>query len=223
MKTFTEYSEAIAKNTTYFPPNIEFLQRELNSRTAQLSNIRSNYWLIPKNAIKGISGFFCTRCQSFGFEYVKNLGYDMTAQARHVCDENKVKRLEVLLTKNQDNKGTDNFIGRFLLNHVNFFMPGTKYLQGRNVSKFIDGVTSAFSYDIAKEVIGIPDRYGLCELNDAATPAPAWLKKALENPDKKTELKEEVVEFLGMVKSSYSMFEIPTSNPPKMILLALTS
>ena len=222
MKTMAEFNESIARSKASSIPNMEYLQRELNMRTSELSNLYSNYWLIHRNMIQGITGFFCKRCRSFGFDYVKNLGYDMTFEARHVCDELKVKSIRVVSIRKSDIESTDNFFGKVLLQRANLLMPGVKYLSCEDHSQLFHIYWSKFGYDAAKLMIGIPDRYCLYKLRESENLT--WLLKVLKNPGKKTELKEdEVFDFLGKVKSSYAMFEIPTSNPPKLILLSLTA
>lgn len=221
MKAMKEFNESVANNRTYSLPNVEYLQRELNFRTAELSDIRSNYWLIHKSAIKGVTGFYCRRCMTFGFDYVKNLGYDMTYEARHVCDEVKVKSIHAVSIRKVDIDSRDNFFGKELLGHVNFFMPGVKYLIGRDVSKALEAYSSVTNYAIAKELLGIPDKYSLFTLNDPEILS--WINRVLINPDERTKLEEdELLDFLGKVKSSYAIFEIPNSKSPKMVFLTVT-
>jgi hypothetical protein len=222
MKTLAELNESIARFRPSSLPNLEYLQRELNVRNAELSNIHSNYWSIHKSAIQGISGFFCKRCQAFESDFVRDLGFDLTAEARHLCDEIKVKSIHAVSIRKSDEEAKDNLLAPLLLRKLNFLMPGVKYLARADFSAVFDLYRSTFGYDNAKIMIGIPHRLSLYRL-DGSENLP-WLAKALNNPGKKTELKDdEVVDFLGRVKSSYALFEIPTPDTPKMILLALTS
>lgn len=222
MKTMAEFNESIARSRASSIPNIEYLQRELNMRTSELSNLYSNYWPIHRNMIQGISGFFCKRCQIFGFDFVRDLGYDKTFEARHVCDELKVLSIHAVSIRKSIVENSDKFFAQVLLHHVQILMPGVKYLSCEDHSQLFHIYWSKFGYDAAKLMIGIPDRYCLYKLGESENLT--WLVKVLKNPGKKTELKEdEVFDFLGKVKSSYAMFEIPTSNPPKLILLSLTT
>jgi len=221
IKAFSEFNESNATTRSFNQPNVDYLQGELVARKAELSDIRSNYWLVHKSAIQGVSGFLCRRCLSFESDFIRNLGYDMTAEVKHVCDETKIKSTRAVSIRKSDVNSRDNFCGRVLFGNVDQLMPGIKYLTGRDLTQAFNAYKTAFSYEIAKYMIGIPDRYSLYRLSDPGELT--WLNKALVKPGEKTELKEEeVIDFLGKVKSSYAMFEIPTLKSAKMIFLTIT-
>jgi len=222
MKKLAEFGYTTNKFQNPSPVNSIELQNQLNSVSRQLLDLQSNNWIIPKSQIFGISGYFCKRCQCFTFRFVRDPGYDRTAEAKHICDEQKVRSIHAVSIRPSDAAANDNFFAKELWNSLNFFMHGTKYLICVDLSKAHNELTGALNSDIAKLILGIPDRYCLYTIKEAEMPI--WLNRALENLGKKTLVQEnEAIDFLGIAKSSYAIFEILTGHSIRMIYVCLLS
>jgi hypothetical protein len=220
VKRMKELANNMQTIRTFYPPNMPDLQGQLNSVTTQLNNIMSNCMIVPKDQIFGISGHYCKRCQRFASHFVRDPGYDMTAEKKHRCDENKVRSIHAVSIRPSDVASTDNFCARVLLNSVNFFIPNTKYLKCLEFTVLFNELSCAFNSEIAKGLLGIAERFPLYTFNKPEKPD--WLKRSVENLDKKTPIKEdEVIDFLGKVKSSYAMFEILNEPSPRLVFLCL--
>jgi len=219
MKEAADNMQSIMK---FNPPNIADLQGRLNSVTNQLNYIMSNCMIVPKDQILGISGYFCKRCQCFSTHFVRDPGYDMTAQNKHTCEENKVKRIHAVSIRPSDLASRDNFWAKVLLTSVNKFMPERKYLKGVDITELFNELSSTHDSSMAKGLLGIPDRFSLYTYNNPDKSD--WLKRAIENLGKKTPIVEhEIIDFLGKLKSSYGIFEILGSASSKMIFLYLVA
>ncbi len=203
-------------------PNINLIQQELNFNRNQLAFISSNYWLIPRNEIGGISGYFCERCSTFKVEFVRDIGYDKTAQARHCCDENEVKSKQKLSTMPSDVVARDDMWARELLNYIYSLNPKFKYLIAEDVSRAFNELTDRFDSEKANMLLGIPDRYCLYKLAESSKPD--WMDRVLANLDKKIIMQEfEIIDFLKRTKSTYAVFEISRGTSSKMIKMILVA
>jgi hypothetical protein len=110
-KSLTEFGKVCRElsNNRIKATNVNYLEQQVNFHVRQLSDIYSNFWLVPKNEIRGVSGYFCEKCQSFSSHFIRNEGYDITAEAKHQC--NWIKSIQ-----------TDIFWEQILLNSVNFYL-----------------------------------------------------------------------------------------------------
>jgi hypothetical protein len=72
----------------------------LKNAKITLQHIYSNYILIPKSFITGISGFVCPKCIKFEAIYIQNLWLDRTMQHRHICHPSDLE----IAVKNPDYK-----------------------------------------------------------------------------------------------------------------------
>ena len=92
-KMYGDYikSRQIEGNSNNMFDTVSHLQQQVNYLQNQLSETYSNNVITPKSGFRGISGHFCKRCRNFSWTYVRDPGYDMTMQAKHYCDEEKVK------------------------------------------------------------------------------------------------------------------------------------
>jgi hypothetical protein len=208
-KSLTEFGKVCRElsNNRIKTENVDYLKQQVNFHVRQLSDIYSNFWLVPKYEIRGVSGYFCEKCQSFSSHFIRNEGYDMTAEARHQC--NWIKSGQ-----------TDNFWEQTLLNSVNFYLPNMKYLLGRDLTQPFNQIRINFNSDIANRMFGIPERYRLYSLQNSVKLD--WLDRVLANLGKKVMIKEfEMMDFLRRVKSTYAIFEIPMGESVKMISISL--
>lgn len=65
--------------------------RVLNDARASLQQIYSNFFMISKFFVAGISGFVCPDCLEFEAICIKDLGFDRTMQHRHFCRRSDVE------------------------------------------------------------------------------------------------------------------------------------
>lgn len=188
------------------PPNVVHLQQQLNSSTRELSNITSSFWLVPKDEIGGIIGYFCENCQAFELEFVRDIGYDKTAEARHYCHEDKVKIRQKISAEPSDITAREDVQVRELPFYIKSLNPNIQYLIAQDVSKACNAVRNNFN-SLANIILGFPDRYCLCRYHESDTLD--WINRALSNLGKKIIIdKSEMVDFLKRTKSTYAIFEI---------------
>jgi hypothetical protein len=84
------------------------LGRAINERTWERMKIAdsavnymlNNYVIIRKKRIQGISGYTCDNCLTFHFQYINNIGYDLTAHKIHRCPVNAVTQSDI--SQNRD-------------------------------------------------------------------------------------------------------------------------
>lgn len=85
---------------------------KFRSGTSQLNSLVDDYVIVNKGEISGISGYLCNRCLSFQFQYVMDIGHNLTAREKHRCDpevvkisntlQNRIQRYDELVTKATD-------------------------------------------------------------------------------------------------------------------------
>ena len=63
----------------------------IRSDVSYLNNLVDDYIIIRKRDIFGVSGYLCSRCLSFQFRYVMDIGRNLTAREKHRCDPEEVK------------------------------------------------------------------------------------------------------------------------------------
>ena len=80
-KSLNEFGKILRElsNNRIETENVNYLKQQVNFHVRQLSDIYSNFWLVPKDEIRGVSGYFCEKCQSFSSHFIRNEGYDITA------------------------------------------------------------------------------------------------------------------------------------------------
>ena len=131
----------------------------------------------------------------------------MTAQEGHKCDIRSI---------GQNSKDYE----QILLNAVNFYMPGFKHLFGIDITPAFNQFGSALGSEMAKKILGIPERYVLYNLKDSAELV--WLKRVFDNPGTKVWIKDsEFIDFLRSIKSTYAIFEINSGSSTKMVGVSL--
>jgi hypothetical protein len=69
---------------------------------------------------------------------VHNIGYGMTMQARHTCDEEKVKSIKMVSIRPSDVWHLNDTTAGIILEQLNYLMPSQKYLLATDTSKSFD-------------------------------------------------------------------------------------
>jgi len=69
------------QNQNVHPPT----QVSIGSMDNALNCFMDNYVLLRKTEVNGISGHICDNCLSFQFQYIKEIGLDLTAGEKHQC------------------------------------------------------------------------------------------------------------------------------------------
>ena len=188
----------------------------------EIATIKSQNWVIPNSEIHGLAGYVCRRCNQIEFDGVRNIGYDMTMQARHICDEEKVKSIKMVPIRPADVRTLNDTAAGIILERLNYLMPGQKYLLAEDLSKSFEIIEGLLNTEIAKILLGIPDRYYLYSLGKDERID--WIDRSVSNIGKKTMVKDfEIKELLRMVKSTYAIFEIPIDDIVRRILISVTT
>jgi len=178
----------------------------------QISNIQANNWIVPKTRVKGLSGYLCNKCLTFSMIPVLEPGYDMTERERHRCsvDQVKMDKVQSARTEQSDLELKNLTVG-MLINALNFYMPGEKYLVATDLTSVFSGLISKVNYEAALNLIGIPHRWYLCRLEQNFKIP--WVDRAILNLGKKINIENaELGDFLRTTKSTYAIFKIPMPN-----------
>jgi hypothetical protein len=69
---------------------------KMKSAESAVNYLLSNYVIIRKRQIQGISGYTCNNCLTFHFQYIKDIDYDLTAEEKHHCLINAVNKANSL-------------------------------------------------------------------------------------------------------------------------------
>lgn len=90
------------------PIQIQVNLDSIRSADTFLNDFVDNYAIISKKDISGLSTYVCNKCLAFQFQYLKDIGIDLTAEQRHRCipvmfydannlpDQNRIQRLNEL-------------------------------------------------------------------------------------------------------------------------------
>lgn len=68
----------------------------MSSPESTINYMLDNYVIVRKRLISGISGYFCKKCLTFQFQYIKDIGFDLTAEERHRCMVDRVSQVDSL-------------------------------------------------------------------------------------------------------------------------------
>ena len=80
--------------------NVHPLARDLfGSMDNALNYLMDNYVLMRNTEVTGISGHICNNCLSFQFQYIKDIGIDLTAREKHRCLRSMVDEANSLQNK----------------------------------------------------------------------------------------------------------------------------
>jgi hypothetical protein len=146
----------------------------------------------------------------------------MTMQARHTCDEEKVKSIKMVPIRPADVWNLNDAAAGIILERLNYLMPGQKYLLSEDLSKSFEIIEGLFNTEIAKILLGIPDRYYFYSLGKDERID--WIDRSVSNIGKKTMVKDfEIKDLLRRVKSTYAIFEIPIDDIVRRILISVTT
>lgn len=188
----------------------------------EIARIRSENWIIPNSEVQGLTGYVCRRCNQIAFDRVRNIGYDMTMQARHICDEEKRKSIKMVSNRSADVRSLNDTAAGIILERLNYLMPGQKYLLATDMSKSFDILESMSNPSIAKFLSGIPHRYYYYSVDKDEKIQ--WLERAVDNLGIRTIVEDfEIRDFLRRVKSTYAIFEIPIDHIVRRILISVTT
>jgi hypothetical protein len=197
---------------------VNHLQQQVNYLQNQLSEIYLNNVITPKNEFRGISGYLCKRCRTFGLGYVIDPGYDMTTQAKHYCDEEKVKKIFMVTIRKIDEWNLDNLIAEKLLTLLNSLVQGDKFLFSQDLTNMFNSLSNVMDAKTIYQVVGIPHRLPYYFVQDEKI---NWVYRVLSNLGNKILMNsEDIMDFLRRFKSTYGMIEI--ANGPILRRIQMT-
>jgi hypothetical protein len=217
------------KKYTEFANSMTSVQKQIglsqaaNFYAEQLKNIYTNYWILPKVEVRAISGYFCRRCKTFSLRPIRDVGFDLTEKAKHVClqedlDINKIQ----LDSKNlADSILRDELVG-ILKNHMNFYMSGIKYIVAVDMTDLFVLLMKKHDLEGTLKLIGVPDRWYLHSLEQGFNPQ--WVDRALANLGKKVSLDDaESCDFLRKIQATYAIFQIRGKTSTRWYAISITT
>ena len=77
MKMITESLKFRELATRHSTPQLNW--DLMNSAESAIDYMLNYYVIVHKRQIAGISGYFCINCLTFQFQYIKDIGFDLTA------------------------------------------------------------------------------------------------------------------------------------------------
>jgi hypothetical protein len=178
IKLFNEYT-----NGTNLFQTINNLRSMLVSREKQIQDISTNYYLMPLEQIKGVSGFICRTCNQLGCGPIRDIGFDLTKHAHHKCDQEKVKGIKMCSIRKSDLWNLENYLASLMIEFLNFCMPGRKYIISEDMSLEFADYEERFGLESAKKIFGIPDRMYFHSVGQGEMKE--WIKRMLRNVGKK--------------------------------------
>jgi hypothetical protein len=201
---------------------VNSLKQQLAFSENRLNELLSNNWIIPNYEIQGLSGYVCRRCNSISITKIQNIGYDMTMQAKHTCDEEKVKSIKMVSIRPSDVWHFNDYAAGFMLESLNSFMPGQKYLVAKDYSTVFKNYEKLHEPEDVKLLLGIPRRFYLYSLDKDERID--WIDRAVGNLGIRTNVEDfEIRDFLRRVKSTYAIFEIPADKILRRILIKIAA
>ena len=188
----------------------------------EIARMRSENWIIPNSDIHGLSGYVCRRCNSVGFGPIRDIGYDMTMQSRHTCDEDRVKSIKMASIRPSVLWSLYDTVAGMMLDKLNRLMPRTKYMLAEDVSILFNSLERLKDPVLAKLLIGIPNRYYFYSVKSGVKVQ--WLERVTANLGMKTIAAEsEIRDFLRRVQSTYAFFETTRNKVLKRYLITITT
>jgi hypothetical protein len=224
---FAELTNKMAHSNMLFN-QINSLQREVSSLQQQLTlsnrsldDLLSRNWPLSKRSIQGLSGYLCEKCGSFSVKPIFDIGYDMTMQSRHRCNEPEYKRNYLIQQIPIGIQNADAWSGQLLTYCVNNYTFIGRNLAVTDLTKSFKSFEHELNSEIAYQILGIPERFYLHSLKSSVNVN--WIDKAIKNIDKKTPLSDsEIIDFVTRIKSTYGIFEIPMGRTVRLISFILT-
>lgn len=110
----------------------------VRSEESYLNNLVDDYIIISKRDISGISGYVCSRCLSFQFRYIMDIGRNLTAREKHRCDPEEVKISNTLGNTKQPNGGLVAKATDCLVTLTNSLFQGRVDVELTNLSGFVN-------------------------------------------------------------------------------------
>jgi hypothetical protein len=106
-----------------------------------LDLLAQRYFIVDKNEIKGLSGYFCPNCFAFELRHIRDLGHDKAASELHICGPEKKAEARMSLDPNNTKVGVYNEAVNCLLKltHNLFHKPrlvAEKYDERLKTEKF---------------------------------------------------------------------------------------
>jgi len=214
-KLSENYNSVLSHQTNLYDKNkIAMYEREI-------ATLKSGNWIIPNSEIRGLTGYVCKRCNQFAFDGVRNIGYDMTMQARHTCDEEKVKSIKMVSIQPSVIWNLNDSTAGIIQGQLNYLMQGQKYILATDISKSFDSLERILNPSLANFLLGIPDRYYMYSVK--SDEKIQWLERAMANLGNRTIVEDsEIRDFLRRVMSTYAIFEIPCGKILRRILIKIT-
>jgi hypothetical protein len=209
IKMYSNYTKSrqIEGSSNNMFETVSHLQQQVNYLQNQLSETYSNNVITPKSGFLGISGYSCKRCRSFSWRYVKDPGYDMTMQAKHYCDEEKVKKIFKVPIRKIDECNLDNSLVNELLISLNSLIPGDKFLFAHDLTNMFSSLSNVIDAKTIYHVLGIPHRLPYSFIKDDKI---NWVYRAISNLGKRILMNnDEIKDFLRRLKSTYGLIVIP--------------
>jgi hypothetical protein len=77
----------------------QLTRNSFGSTDNALNYLMDNYVIMRNTEVNGISGHICNDCLSFQFQYIKDIGVDLTAREKHLCLRSMVNEANSLQNK----------------------------------------------------------------------------------------------------------------------------
>jgi len=201
---------------------VNSLQQQIGVFQRQISDIQYYNWVLPKRSIQGFSGYICKKCSTFSVKPIFELGYDMTMQIRHRCNEMDSKKnyRDFQIPTNIQNVPV--WAARVFADYLKSYTYSSRFLFSKDMTKAFKDFNQILPAEITNEILGIPDRYYLRSIESVNRTT--WLDRALSNPGKEILLTEdELHDFLIKANSTYMIVEVPIREKLHRIFFGLTT
>lgn len=166
-------------------------EEEIISIDGGLNYLLNNFIFVNKRSVSGISAFFCTNCLSFSFKYVGHLGHEFTSGEEHVCQDEKIRKVNGLQDRIEKKVEMRTKSNKSLLNLVDSLFSEKKF----NVVKVME--RNILEYHAPR--INIPE----------ITPG-HWTSTIIEKRENANE--KDWKEFVNEVWGTYAVIEVKTGS-----------
>ena len=201
---------------------VNSLQQQLASFQNYFSSLMSHNMLVSKRSVQGLSGYLCEKCKTFGLKAIFDIGYDMTMRSRHQCNESPDKRDYHVIQIPLSTENRDLWVARVMADHLKSNTWIGNHLVSKEVTQGFTNYNKAFPPEITDKLLGIPDRYYLYSVEKQNRID--WFENVISNLGQKTFLTEnQLIDFFIRARSTYAIFEFPSKEKMRRILVALTT
>jgi hypothetical protein len=143
----------------------------------------------------------------------------MIMQAKHYCDEEKVKKIFMVGIRKIDEWNLDNFVVEELLISLNSLIPGDKFLLAEDLTSIFKTLSSVMDAETIYHVLGILDRLPYYFASDDKI---NWVNRAISNLGKRIVMNnDEIKDFLRRFKSTYGLIVIPNGRILRRIQMTI--